>query len=212
MSLGTFRDALVLFVAPRGSSPGRVLPRVVVRSPRPSLPSRLCVLPLLRSPPPPPRSSDFSETYKRGGPPPRTPPATSSSRPRWTTAWSFATPSPRGRVHVRLLRQDPASSVGTIRPVLAAMQRGVVQCFSVSDDSWTCTIDEGPARIAQALWSPAGTEVLIVAAAVASRRGPGGRLVCHLRAPKFPDRASTSPRTVASWPSSSAGRAETRCA
>lgn len=195
MSLGTFRDALVLFVAPRGSSPGRLLPRVVVRSTTPPSPplAPLRPLPPLLTPAPPPRLSDFSETYKRTGPPP----AYSPDGLLLATA-----------VDHRLVVRD-AESLAVVSMsdccdkiqhlqwsrdsdhVLAAMHaRGVVQCFSVSDDSWTCTIDEGPAGIARALWSPAGTEVLIVAdfAVRVSAWSLVDGSCRHLRAPKFPDR------------------------
>ena len=68
--------------------------------------------------------------------------------------------------------------------------RGVVQCFSVSDDSWTCTIDEGPAGIARALWSPRHARALIVAdfAVRVSAWSLMDGSCRHLRAPKFADR------------------------
>ena len=47
--------------------------------------------------------------------------------------------------------------------VLCAMYRkGKVQCFRASDDAWRCAVDEGPAGIAFAKWSPCGTRVLCV--------------------------------------------------
>ena len=47
--------------------------------------------------------------------------------------------------------------------VLCAMYRkGKVQCFRASDDEWRCAVDEGPAGIAFAKWSPCGTRVLCV--------------------------------------------------
>ena len=45
----------------------------------------------------------------------------------------------------------------------ACYKRGVVQLFSVSDDGWTCKIDEGPAGCAHARWSPSGAQVVTVA-------------------------------------------------
>ena len=47
--------------------------------------------------------------------------------------------------------------------VLCAMYRkGKVQCFRASDDEWRCAVDEGPAGLAFAKWSPCGTRVLCV--------------------------------------------------
>ena len=47
--------------------------------------------------------------------------------------------------------------------VLCAMyKKGRVQCFRASDDEWRCEVDEGPAGVAFAKWSPCGTRVLCV--------------------------------------------------
>jgi hypothetical protein len=47
--------------------------------------------------------------------------------------------------------------------VLCAMyKKGKVQCFRASDDEWRCEVDEGPAGVAFAKWSPCGTRVLCV--------------------------------------------------
>lgn len=45
----------------------------------------------------------------------------------------------------------------------ACYKRGLIQCFSIKDEHWTCKIDEGPAGCVHAQWSPSGTHVLSVA-------------------------------------------------
>ena len=48
--------------------------------------------------------------------------------------------------------------------VLCAQYRvGVVQCFSVSNDAWTCKIDEAAAGCVYARWTPCGTQIITVA-------------------------------------------------
>ena len=68
-----------------------------------------------------------------------------------------------------IFMQDCAAKIDKIEwsrdsdHVLCAMYRkGKVQCFRASDDEWRCAVDEGPAGIAFAKWSPCGTRVLCV--------------------------------------------------
>ena len=126
---------------------------------------------LITSPQPPPYpaklpSADFSETYKRTGPPP--------------------TFSPDGRYlatavdHRCVIRDAESLEVLSISQcvehidrvewsrdgdhVLCAQYRvGVVQCFSVSNDAWTCKIDEAAAGCVYARWTPCGTQIITVA-------------------------------------------------
>lgn len=41
--------------------------------------------------------------------------------------------------------------------------RGIVQVWSVEDPEWTCKIDEGPAGIKHARWTPDGLSLVLVA-------------------------------------------------
>ena len=81
-----------------------------------------------------------------------------------------------------IFMQDCAAKIDRIEwsrdsdHVLCAMYRkGKVQCFRASDDEWRCAVDEGPAGIAFAKWSPCGTRVLC------RERGPMAPFVGCLR-------------------------------
>lgn len=42
-------------------------------------------------------------------------------------------------------------------------KRAIVQIWSIEEPEWTCKIDEGPAGVQHAIWSPDGLHVLVVA-------------------------------------------------
>jgi WD40 repeat protein len=59
---------------------------------------------------------------------------------------------------------QPCARAGDSDHILCACyKRGLIQCFSVKDEQWTCKIDEGPAGCVHARWSPSGTHVISVA-------------------------------------------------
>ena len=111
-------------------------------------------------------SLDFSETYKRTGP-----------TPVFSPDGRFLATAVEYRLVIRDAETLTVCSISSCldrihkiewhpdsdHVLCACYKRGVVQCFSVSDEKWTCLIDEGPAGCVHARWSPNGTHILTVA-------------------------------------------------
>ena len=111
-------------------------------------------------------SLDFSETYKRTGP-----------TPVFSPDGRFLATAVEYRLVIRDAETLTVCSISSCldrihkiewhpdsdHVLCACYKRGVVQCFSVSDEKWTCLIDEGPAGCVHARWSPLGTHILTVA-------------------------------------------------
>ena len=111
-------------------------------------------------------SLDFSETYKRTGP-----------TPVFSPDGRFLATAVEYRLVIRDAETLTVTSISSCMDrihkiewhpdsdhiLCACYKRGVVQCFQVSDEHWTCLIDEGPAGCVHARWSPKGTHVLTVA-------------------------------------------------
>lgn len=109
--------------------------------------------------------ADFSETYKRTGPPP----AFSPDGAKVATAVDHRLVLRDAETLAVIFMQDCVAKIEHIEwsndsdHVLCAMyKKGKVQCFRASDDEWRCEVDEGPAGVAFAKWSPCGTRVLCV--------------------------------------------------
>lgn len=111
-------------------------------------------------------SLDFSETYKRTGP-----------TPVFSPDGRFLATAVEYRLVIRDAETLTVTSISSCMDrihkiewhpdsdhiLCACYKRGVVQCFQVSDENWTCLIDEGPAGCVHARWSPKGTHILTVA-------------------------------------------------
>ena len=138
-------------------------------------------------------SLDFSETYKRTGP-----------TPVFSPDGRFLATAVEYRLVIRDAETLTVCSISSCldrihkiewapnsdHVLCACYKRGVVQCFSVSDEKWTCLIDEGPAGCVHARWSPNGTHILTVAEfnVRCSVWSLLDKSCVYLRQPKFADR------------------------
>ncbi|KAK3278435.1 hypothetical protein CYMTET_13627 [Cymbomonas tetramitiformis] len=72
-------------------------------------------------------------------------------------------------------------------------KRAMVQAWCIEQPDWTCKIDEGPAGIASARWSPEGREILTVADFNIRMTvwSLANKSCTYIKAPKFPNKGCT---------------------